>query len=200
MLRTRLTYGVFPHSRANNSQVTSSIWPEFEIAREFMDVLVTCKFEDDLIKSQGAILRTTFSPLQVYGFFFFRRSKASNSKVNGPIWCEVEPVRDFMAVLVTYKYDEDLIKMKSPSSGQHFPHYNSVGAFGCRGNQSFDPIYPETLCCLSTTQMMLHIKFEQDWPTGLRDIQVWKYGRRRTDGEQMVYHKLTLWAFGSGEL
>ena len=33
-----------------------------------------------------------------------------------------------------------------------------------------------------------------------RDIQVWKCGRRRTDDGPLVYYKLTLWAFGSGEL
>ena len=53
-----------------------------------------------------------------------------------------------------------------------FPHYKSMGAFCCHGNQSFDPICPKTLCSLSPTLMMLHIKFDQDWPTGLRDIQV----------------------------
>ena len=35
-----------------------------------MAVLVTCKFEDDWIKSQGAILLTTFSLLPVYGNIF----------------------------------------------------------------------------------------------------------------------------------
>ena len=48
----------------------------------------------------------------------------------------------------------------------------SMGAFCCHGNQSFDPICPKTLCNLSPTLMMLHIKFDQHWPTGLRDIQV----------------------------
>ena len=33
-------------------------------------------------------------------------------------------------------------------------------------------IYPKTLCSLSPILMMLHIKFDQDWPTGLRDIQI----------------------------
>ena len=61
-----------------------------------------------------------------------------------------------------------------------FPHYKSMGAFCCHGNQSFDPICPKTLCSLSPTPVMLHIKFDQDWPTGFRDIQVWKCGRRRT--------------------
>ena len=35
-------------------------------------------------------------------------------------------------------------------------------------------IWPKTLCNLSPTPMMLHIKFDQDWPTGFRDIQVQK--------------------------
>ena len=47
-----------------------------------------------------------------------------------------------------------------------------MGAFCCYGNQSFDPIAPKTLCKLSPTLIMLHIKFDQHWPTGLRDIQV----------------------------
>ena len=90
-----------------------------------------------------------------------------------------------------------------------FPHYKSMGAFGCHGNQSFDPNCPKTLCSLSPTPVMLLIKFDQDWPTGFRDIQVWKCGRRRRrrrrrrltdDDGSLVYYKLTLWAFGSGKL
>ena len=61
-----------------------------------------------------------------------------------------------------------------------FPHYKSIGAFCCHGNQSFDPICPKTLCSLSPTPVMLHIKFDQDWPTGFRDIQVWKCGWQMT--------------------
>ena len=61
-----------------------------------------------------------------------------------------------------------------------FHHYKSMGAFCCHGNQSFDPICPKILRSLSSTPVMLHIKFNQDWPTGFRDIKVWKCGRRRT--------------------
>ena len=39
---------------------------------------------------------------------------------------------------------------------------------------------PQNLCSHSPTPVMLHIKFDQDWPTGFRDIQVWMCGRRRT--------------------
>ena len=56
----------------------------------------------------------------------------------------------------------------------HFHHYMSMGAFCCHGHQSFDPICLKTLCSFSPIPVMLLIKFDQDWPTDLRDIQVWK--------------------------
>ena len=49
-----------------------------------------------------------------------------------------------------------------------------MGDFCCHENQSFDPICPKTFCSLSPLPVILHIKFDQDWPTGLRDIQVRK--------------------------
>ena len=55
-----------------------------------------------------------------------------------------------------------------------FPIISQWGAFCCHGNKSFEPICPKTLCSLSPTPMMLHIKFDQDWPTGFWDIQVQK--------------------------
>ena len=56
----------------------------------------------------------------------------------------------------------------------HFPHYKSMGNFCCHGNQSHDSICLKTLPTLSPPPVMLHIKFDQDWSTGLRDIQVRK--------------------------
>ena len=56
----------------------------------------------------------------------------------------------------------------------HFPHYKSMGAFCCHGHQSFDPICLKTLRSLSPPPVMLHLKFDQDWPTCLRDIHVRK--------------------------
>ena len=44
------------------------------------------------------------------GIFFFRRSRASNSEVNSRIWPKIYHVCDFMVVLVTCKFDEDVIK------------------------------------------------------------------------------------------
>ena len=56
----------------------------------------------------------------------------------------------------------------------HFPHNKSMGAFCGHGHQSFDPVCLKTLYSLSPPPVMLHMKFDQDWPTGLRDIQVRK--------------------------
>ena len=39
------------------------IWPNFELVRDVMDVLVTCKYEEDQIKNEGPTVVTTFSPL-----------------------------------------------------------------------------------------------------------------------------------------
>ena len=58
------TMGIFARrSRAANSAVLGPIWPNFEIVRDVMDVLVTCKYEEDPIKNEGARVDTTFSPL-----------------------------------------------------------------------------------------------------------------------------------------
>ena len=47
------------------------------------------------------------------------------------------------------------------------------------------------LCSLSPTPMMLHIKFDQDWPTGFRDIQVQKCEILVTQGQVTPYW--TVW-------
>ena len=46
-----------------NSAVLGPIWPNFELVRDVMDVLVTCKYEEDAIKNEGARVVTTFPPI-----------------------------------------------------------------------------------------------------------------------------------------
>ena len=55
----------------------------------------------------------------------------------------------------------------------------------------FDPICPKTLCSLSPTPVILHIKFDQDWLTGFRDIQVQKCEIFDTQGQ--VTPKWVVW-------
>ena len=56
--------GIFPDAQGQltpQSLVRSG--PISEIVRDVMDVLVTCKYEEDPIKNEGARVFTTFSPL-----------------------------------------------------------------------------------------------------------------------------------------
>ena len=86
--------------------------------------------------------------------------------MSGLIWPKFEYDQAFMPELVTSNFDDDSIKNERASMETAFSNCKSMG------NQSFDPICPKTLCRLSPTPVMLHIKFDQDWPTGFRDIQV----------------------------
>ena len=94
----------------HNSEVTDPIRPELELVRDFMPVLVSNKFDEDPIKNEPASLETTF-PHYKYGKFF-RCLRAPNSTVSGPIWPKFDLFRDFMPVLVTCKFEKDLIKNK----------------------------------------------------------------------------------------
>ena len=130
-----------------------------------------------------------YSSSNVWNFCHLR---ASYSKMSGLIRPKIELDRAIMPVLVSGNFTgrnsnsfEILCMSSLPACikrigskttekrwRHHFPHNKSMGAFCCHGNQSFDPVCPETFCSLSPTPMMLHINFDQDWPTGFRDIQV----------------------------
>ena len=51
------------NSRAANSEVLGRILLKFELVRDIIDILVTCKYEEDPIKNEGARVLTRFSPL-----------------------------------------------------------------------------------------------------------------------------------------
>ena len=92
---------------------------EFRLIQAPIHVLITCKYEKDPIKNSGENVMTSFSPLKVYGIFFIR-SRAANSAVLGPIWPNFELVRDVIDVLITCKYEEDLIKNEGARVGTTF--------------------------------------------------------------------------------
>ena len=54
---------VFRHSRVANSAARDGIGPKFEFIETSMDVLVTCKNEEDQNKIEGARVLTIFLPL-----------------------------------------------------------------------------------------------------------------------------------------
>ena len=99
----------FCHSRASNSIMDHLIRPKIELDRAFMPLLVTSNFDDDSIKNEQASMETPFFHYKSMGNFF-RRSRAANSVVSGPIWPKFKLVWDFMQVLITCKYKKDQIK------------------------------------------------------------------------------------------
>ena len=55
---------VFPTVTLSVAMETSGhIWPNYELIQALMYVLITCKYEKDLIKNSGENVMTSFYPL-----------------------------------------------------------------------------------------------------------------------------------------
>ena len=54
---------IFQDAQGQLTVVSGPIWPKFELAQDFMHVLVTCKYKKDRIKSNREKVETPFSPL-----------------------------------------------------------------------------------------------------------------------------------------
>ena len=91
--------------------------------RDFMPLLDTCKFEEVVVETEGAM------PRRMSNMFFYH-SRASNSKKSCTIWLKIELIIDFVLVLVIRKFDQISIESKvAVYLVQHFPHYKSLGKF-----------------------------------------------------------------------
>ena len=55
--------------RAANSIVSGPIWPKVKLLRDFMHILITCKYKKNRIKNNREKVETSFSPLKVNGHF-----------------------------------------------------------------------------------------------------------------------------------
>ena len=54
----------FPHFNSMVATETSGrIWPNFKLIQALIHVLITCKYEKNLIKNSGENVMTSFSPL-----------------------------------------------------------------------------------------------------------------------------------------
>ena len=147
--------------------------PEIELGQAFKPVLITSNFDDDSIKNERASMETPFSHYKSMGNVLDAQGHLTPKSV-------VRSGRNSISseILCMSSLPASIKRIGSKTTEKRwrhrFPHYKSMGAFCCHRNQSFDPICPKTLCVLSPTLVMLHIKFDQDWPTGFRDIQVQK--------------------------
>ena len=99
-----LSHGDFSRrSRAAYSAVHARIWSNFELVRDFIVVLVTCKNEEDPIKNEDARVFTTL-------YINFSDASADNARVGGGVWPKFEPIQAFMFILVICKNKDDSIK------------------------------------------------------------------------------------------
>ena len=136
-----------------------------------MPVLDTSNFADDLIKNEQACMETPFSHYKFMGNFLDAQGQLTPLSV-----VRSGPNSNSFEILCMSSLPASIKRIGSKATEKrwrhHFPHYKLMGAFCCHGHQSFDPICLKTLCSLTPPPMMLHIKFDQDWLTSLRDIQV----------------------------
>ena len=110
----------FRRSRAANSAVLGQIWLKFELVRDIIDDMVTCKYEEDPIKNEGARVLTRY---------VFSDAQGQLTKVSGGILPKFELLQAFIVVLVTCKNEEDPIKNEGARVLTRFPHYKSMGIF-----------------------------------------------------------------------
>ena len=110
----------FRHSRASNSKMSGLIRPKIELNRAFMPVLLPATLMMIWSKMIKLAWRQHFPIISLREFF--RRSRAANSIVSGPIWPKSELVRDFMHVLITCKYKKNRTKSSREKVETPFSH------------------------------------------------------------------------------
>ena len=93
--------------------------------------------------------------------------------VSRPIWPKFELVRDFMSSLPA---SIKRMREKQPRKGGDiiFPIIIQRGLSVAMETRVLIQSAPKPYAVFSPTPVVLHIKFDQDWPTGFKDIQVQK--------------------------
>ena len=79
-----------------NFKTTCTIWLKFELVRNFMPVIDTCKFEG-AIKTEGATARTTFSPFKSVGPFSCHGNHSSEPICSKTI-CSQSPTPTMLSI------------------------------------------------------------------------------------------------------
>ena len=126
---------------------------------------------------------------------FSDTERAANSSVPGRILLNFDPIRDlWLFLLPTRKKNQS--KMKKLELSQDFPHYKTMRAICCHGNQSYDlKLAPNLMQSIPTT-MMLQMKFNID-----SEIFMCERTHTQTDGRRLQSHPISsARAFGSDEL
>ena len=107
-------------------------------------------------------------------------------------FCDTDTETKWKTICFSTLASDFILPILQPNTGC-FPIQTSSPKGNNRSPESNVPrsIWLKILCNLSPTPMMLHIKFDQDWPTGFRDIQVQKCEIFVTQGQ--VTPKWVVW-------
>ena len=115
--------GIFPDAQGHNSAVLGPIWPNFELVPDVMNVLITCKSEEDQIKNGGARVFTTlyvnFSDAQ--GQITLESAVISGRNLNSSKLSCMSSLPARMRMIKS--------KMKELECSQDYSHYKSMGIF-----------------------------------------------------------------------
>ena len=110
-------------SRTADSAVLGPIWPNFELVRDVMDVLVTCQYEEEPIKNRAARVFTTlyinFSDAQ--GQITLELEVVSGRNLNSSKLSCMSSLPARMRIIDS--------KMKELECSQNFSYYKSMGIF-----------------------------------------------------------------------
>ena len=116
-------WGFFQTQRPANSAVLGPIWPNSELVRDVMNVLVPCKYEEDPIKNRGARVFTTlyvnFSDAQ--GQITLESVVVSGRDLNSSKLSCMSSLPARMRMIDS--------KMKELECSQDFSHYKYMGIF-----------------------------------------------------------------------
>ena len=91
----------FRCSRASNSAVGGPIRPKFELVQALMHVIVTCKYEKEQMKNSREKVET---------LFFAIKTLSVTMETSGWIWPNFKLIQALMYVIISCKYEKDLIK------------------------------------------------------------------------------------------
>ena len=91
----------FRRSRAAYSADSGPIRPIFELLRALMHVIITCKYEKDQMKNSREKVETPFFPIITLSV---------TMETSGRIWSNFKLIQALMYVIITCKYEKDLIK------------------------------------------------------------------------------------------
>ena len=116
--------GIFSKSsRAANSEVPGRILLNFEFIQDIMDLLVTCKNEEDPIQNEGARVITTL-------FINFSNAQGQLTPKSVMESCRNSNSSELLwLVLLSARMKKIYPKMKVLEWSQHFSHYKSMGIF-----------------------------------------------------------------------